>query len=205
MFPFLPCVYKSCSWSVMVESQNQLTFFSPHWADAPSNIIFAQCLVPPIQGFQGNKASSKMLHVCHFGQFQLQHFSQVNYLLKIKKKKKKCTLKWSRHVMRSGWISIMNLIILSAPCTADPNTMQERVHPINMHALSVWLHYLVGSISNQSCLHATSERSQEVSAYDSLWAAFFGDAVVISLRREISNHHFQRRDMRLGDEANWFH
>ncbi len=46
-------------------------------------------------------------------------------------------------------------------------------------------YYLVGSMSNQSCLHAISERSQEVSVYDSFCAADVGDAVVISLRQGI--------------------
>lgn len=59
------------------------------------------------------------------------------------------------------------------------------MRPINMHALNVWLYYLVGTMSNQSCLHSISERSQEVSVYDSFRAADFGDAVVISPREWI--------------------
>lgn len=55
---------------------------------------------------------------------------------------------------------------------------------MNMHALNAWLFYLAGTMSNQSCLHATSERSQ-VSVCNSFYAADFGETVAISLRQGI--------------------
>lgn len=73
-----------------------------------------------------------------------------------------------------------------------------------MHAPIVWLYYLVGSVSNQSCLHAISERSQEVSVYDSFCAADFGDAVVISLRQGVFSRLIQSWYVMLRDDAEWF-
>jgi len=62
-----PSVFtKSCCWSVVVESQNQSTYLlsSLSWCGFQRDLF--HCLLLTIQGFQGNKASSKMLGVCHF-------------------------------------------------------------------------------------------------------------------------------------------
>lgn len=116
---------------------------------------------------------------------------------------RKCTHTWSRRVPRSVWIPVMNLITLSIPCAPHRDTTQARVRRINMHALNVWLHCLVRGISNQSCLHDTSERSQEVSAYDGFCAAGFGEAV-ISLRQKISDYFIHSWCVKLLDDAKWF-
>lgn len=77
-------------------------------------------------------------------------------------------LTWSIHAVRNGWIPVMNLIILNLRST--PWYKASECAPYK-YACAECLTVLPGrQLSNQSCLHAISKRSQEVSVYDSFCA-----------------------------------
>lgn len=129
--------------------------------------------------FQCNvsKATRRMLRVCHF------NFS-ISARLITYRRFKKCTQPRSRYAVPSGEIPIMSLIILSlhsAPWCRGAEGVPHK-YACGNH-LTVC--YLAGTMSNQSCHHATSERSQEVSVRNSCGGSDWSESVLIPLRRGI--------------------